>query len=264
MDRGIQPRTAIGRRYRTVVLSVAVGLLAAPALAACSSDDSSNSSKARALTTADASLLADALFSNYDHGGASFRIVVQVGAAKTITMEGQVDWKGHAGHATVVGQGTEQGVREVYWNETTVLERRDDLDVILAETGRGAIRFVARPVDTTRYLDEVIGTVAGLASEQRDNPQLIQQNEDSEFVREDILRDVPTNVLRYGALTTYWLAKDDGRMLRLEGNNSLGTRPLVCEILTLGPQTIQGPRVDEVVDVADIQAIYDGFVAVDG
>jgi hypothetical protein len=256
----IGPMTAVRRARVGLARIMGLGLL----LAAMGCGGSSGEDGPRRFNDDDATLLANALFSNYESGGGTFRIVVQVAPGASIAMEGVVDWKNHRGHATVVGQGKEEGVQEVYWSETSVLERRDAVNAVLAQTGRDGITFVARPVDTSRYLDEVIASVAGVASQQRDNPQLLQQSEESEYLREDVLRDVPVTVLRYDKLTTYWLAADDGRMLRLEGNNTPGTRPLVLDILTQGPQTIDGPAVDAVIGVEEIQDIYDGFVAADG
>ena len=72
-------------------------------------------------------------------------------------------------------------------------------------------------------------------------------------------RGVDANVLRGGPLTTYWLAVDDGRMLRFEGNNSPGTRPVVVDVTGFGPREIAGPPQDQVILVDGIQEIYDGF-----
>ena len=83
----------------------------------------------------------------------------------------------------------------------------------------------------------------------------------SAFVRTDTLRDTPVVVLRYGTSSVYWLAADDGRMLRFESNNTVGDRPVVVDVLGFREITVDGPPVDQVVDVADIADAYDAALA---
>jgi hypothetical protein len=205
------------------------------------------------------------LFDNYEAGGAEFQLAIQIGPGETINLQGEIDWTTHRGHALVAGRGTEEGIQEVYWDDEAVLERRAGLTTLLAQTGLESVAFVARPVDLERRdLDQTLALVTGLASEQRDNPLLIAQTDGSGFLRADTLRDAEVSVLRYGPLTTYWLAEDDGRMLRFEGNNTPGTRPVVIDLLALGARTIAGPPANQVVDVSEVQELYDAAVAAPG
>ena len=156
----------------------------------------------------------------------------------------------------------ETGVREVYWSDDAVLEARDDLSSLLAQAGLPDAPWVAREPDPPgRQLDQTLALLTGLASQQRDNPLLVQQEPGSAFVRTDTLRDTPVVVLRYGTSSVYWLAADDGRMLRFESNNTVGDRPVVVDVLGFREITVDGPPVDQVVDVADIADAYDAALA---
>ena len=159
-------------------------------------------------------------------------------------------------------RGVETGVREVYWSDDAVLEARDDLSSLLAQAGLPDAPWVAREPDPPgRQLDQTLALLTGLASQQRDNPLLVQQEPGSAFVRTDTLRDTPVVVLRYGTSSVYWLAADDGRMLRFESNNTVGDRPVVVDVLGFREITVDGPPVDQVVDVADIADAYDAALA---
>lgn len=218
----------------------------------------------RPLSDVEAGWLANALYDNLQRGGATFQLAVQVSSDATLNLMGEVSWSDHRGHATVAGRGVEAGVGEVYWSTDAVLERRDTLNDLLARTGRSGVRFVVRdPEPTSRTLDQSVALVTGLAAEQRDNPLLILQTEGSTYLRTDTLRDTPVDVLRYGDRTTYWLAGDDHRLLRLESDNDSRTRPVVIDLLAFGAQEIAGPSVDQVVDVAEVRDLYDAAVAGD-
>ena len=144
-----------------------------------------------------------------------------------------------------------------------MLESRDDLAPLLAQAGLTAGAWVVRDPDPAgRQLDQALALVTGLASEQRDNPLLLDQSGDSGFVRTDTLRGTDVVVLRY-EVTTYWLATDDGRMVRFESDNSSGTRPAVFDVLSFEQVTIDGPPVDQVTDVAEIADVYAAAVATD-
>lgn len=135
------------------------------------------------------------------------------------------------------------------------------LATLAAEQGT-KVDIVVRPINlTTRTIGQTIAVIAAMASEQRDNPQLLRQNPDSAFVRNDTLRGTPVEVLRYAKRTVLWLATDDGRMLRFEGNNEAGTRPLVFDALQRGPQTVADPPSDGQVSLDQVQVIYDAAIA---
>lgn len=247
---------------RRPLVAAMCALASLASLAACGGDGDA-ADGARPLTRDEWSLLAGTHFQNHDRGGATFQLAVQVGEGATINLQGRIDWREHLGYAQVSGRGVETGVREVYWSDDAVLEARDDLAPLLAQAGVSAGPWVVREPDPAgRQLDQALALVTGLASEQRDNPQVLQQQAESAFVRDDTLRDVDVVVLRYDRLT-YWLAADDGRMVRFESNNSSGTRPTVFDVLSFEEVMIEGPPVDQVTDVAEIAEIYAAAAATD-
>jgi hypothetical protein len=248
---------------RRLLLALVCAMVCSTAsLAACGGDRGAADTE-RPLTRDEWSLLAGTHFQNHDRGGASFQLAVQVGEGATINLQGRIDWREHVGYAQVSGRGVETGVREVYWSDDAVLEARDDLAPLLAQAGVAAGPWVVREPDPEgRQLDQALALVTGLASEQRDNPQVLQQQAESAFLRDDTLRDVDVVVLRYDRLT-YWLAADDGRMVRFESNNASGTRPTVFDVLSFDDVVIEGPPVAQVTDVAEIAEIYAAAVASD-
>ncbi len=229
--------------------------LCALALAACGGDAAEPTE--RTLTSEESAMLANVLFQNVERGGASFQLAVQVGDGATINLQGEVDWSEHRGHAQVSTRNVEQGVREVFWSDDAVLEARDDLAPLLEQAGRPAVPWVVRdPEPVGRQLDQALALVTGLAAEQRDNPLLIEQEPGSAFLRNDTLRRVEVVVLRYGERAVYWLAADDGRLVRFESDNASQTRPVVFDVLEFDEITIDGPPVDQITDVADLGDLY--------
>ena len=202
-------------------------------------------------------MLANALFQNVDRGGATFQLAVQVGEGATINLQGEIDWSEHRGHARVSARNVEQGVLEVFWSDDAVLEARDDLAPLLEQAGLPAAPWVVRDPDPVgRQLDQALALVTGLASEQRDNPLLIEQQRGSAFLRSDTLRGVDVVVLRYGERAVYWLAADDGRLVRFESDNASQTRPVVFDVLEFGKIAIDGPPIDQITDAADLGDLY--------
>lgn len=266
-DRGGRRSSTASVAFRRV--AVAAGLMTATLLpAACSGGDGPGGSGAAApsttgaggrLTADQAAAMANVLFDNYDAKGATFTAI----AASTVTderieLQGEIDWATHTGHALVAAIGAEAGVTEVYWRDDAVLERRPAFSDLLVTLSRPPADFVARPPDPVgRDLDRVLAIITGMASQQRDNPLLIQQTDGSTFLREDTLRGANVQVLRYGQRNVYWLDAGSGRLLRFEGNNATGNRPVIIDLIEHGPQTIAGPLVEQVVDVDQVRDIYD-------
>lgn len=249
------------RTGSSIVRVAASGLLGLAVLVGCGGDDGPSSAE-RPLTSEESAMLANALFDNVERGGATFSLAVQVGDGATINLQGEVDWRAHRGYARVSARNTEQGVREVFWSDDAVLESRDDLAPLLEQAGLPPAPWVVRDPDPVgRQLDQALALVTALAAEQRDNPLLIEQEPGSAFVRTDTLRDVPVVVLRYGERAVYWLAADDGRLLRFESDNETNTRPVVFDVMAFSDVTIDGPPVDQIVDVADLGELYDAALA---
>ena len=246
---------------RRVGVTLLVGLLAAVA-AACGGGDTS--SESRPLSDAEAGRLAQAGYGNLLAGGARFEAnsaFLGTDPLQTVTLVGEIDWEGHVGRALVRGGGPDETLTEVYWEEGVVIERRPAFDAIIAGMGGPTTPWIARaPEPSTRQLDRLLSVVFGLALEQPDNALLLQQTEGSAFIRADELRSEPVEVLRYGTRNLYWLAADDGAMLRFEGNSAGGTAPTVVDLVVLGPVEVPSPDPDQVIPVEAVAEIYSAAI----
>jgi len=244
----IHPRRARRSLAITAVIAFAV-------LAACGGGQS-EPGEPRALDRQEANRLAAALFANFEQQGASFSYRGQVGAG-TLILDGEVDFVGHQGRATVTGTGVESAVAEVVWSDAQVIERVPALATELVAQGRTPLEWVRRePRIGQRELDDAIAVVTGLASERSDNPQLILQEPGSAYLRRQQLRETDVEVLRFGELTSYWLALDSGELLRFEGNNSSGTRPRIVDLSDRGQRAINAPSAELIVDVGLVGDAY--------
>jgi hypothetical protein len=210
------------------------------------------------LTAAQLDTMASLLFDNYDDGGAIFSYAGKLTGDDSLALQGEIDWRNHVGHATVASKVAERNVVEVIWGPNVVLERRPTLIALAKTLGRGDFDWVARPAtESNRELDAALAIVTGLASQQRDNPQLFGSKQGSAFLRSDTLRDTPVEVLRFGERVVFWVSTADRTMMRLESNSENGLRPRVVDILTRGKQTIREPEPSRVVDIALISELYE-------
>lgn len=253
------------RPLKAVLSGGAALIVLAVTLGGCGNDstDAGDAPSTSALTLDQATQLAGVLLRNTSDGGATFQLAARSDQGPgTIMLTGEVDWEAHTGHAFVVGAGSEEHVLEVHWNENAILERRADM-LVLADVVGPEVEWVLRPVDLTRRLDQLVAIVGGLAGTQSDNPLLVQQQVGSAFMRADELRGSPVEVLRYGTRNTYWIDAD-GEMLRFEGNNEAGNAPVVVDVLSRGPQTIEAPEANTVVDISQISAVWEAVVGPGG
>lgn len=235
-------------------------------LVACGGDDGPARPVERPLTVDEASLLASVQFDNYDDGGADFQVATAfLTTNETLNLQGVVDWENHVGYAVASGTGGEAGITEVFWTRSVVLERRPAADALLAGLGyRGVKYFLRAPEPEKRLLDRALAIVTGLASTQRDNPQLIQQKEGSAFLRLDTLRERPASVMRFGERNVYWIDSETNRMLRFEGNAAGGGAPTLVDIINRGKRTVPLPSESEVIATELVAELYDGLRAASG
>lgn len=244
-------------RSRLLLLALLV------ALGACGDSDGPAVSEPRPLTNDEATRLAQAGYQNLLARGAEFEAhsaFLGVQPSETIRLVGVIDWETHTGRALVMSDGPRMGLAEVFWNETTVLERWPGMDDIVSSLGGPDQPWVARsPQPETKQLDRLLALVIGLATEQPDNAILLQQAEGTAFLRADTLRERNVEVLRYGARNLYWLALDDGSMLRFEGNSTGGNTPTVIDFLRFGSMTVERPAESSVVPATAISEIYSAF-----
>ena len=241
-------------------VAVVVALSGGIALSACGNDDPGQA-EPQPLTVDQATRMAEVQFDNYDTGGARFEVATTFTATNdTLYLSGVVDWKNHEGRAQVRASGAEAGITEVWWNQTVLLERRPSLDAVLAGLGYDSVRYLARPPATsTRQIDRAIAIVMALASEERQNPVLIQQEEGSAYVRNDTLREQGVEVLRYGQRNQYWLNLDDATLMRFDGNSENGSAPIVVDLLERGMQEIPRPDDAEVLPIEAVPEIAESL-----
>ena len=249
-----------GRRTWVRVVTIALVVCSAVALSSCGSDDA-KPAEPQPLTLDQATRMAEVQFDNYEVGGARFEVATTFTATNdTLYLSGAVDWKNHEGRAQVRATGAESGVTEIWWSENVMLERRPSLDTLLAGLGYENVRYLARPPEpSTRQIDRAVAIVMALASEERQNPVLIQQEEGSSYLRDDTLREASVEVLRYGQRNQYWLNLADATLMRFDGNSVNGSAPIVVDLLERGEQKIERPAETEVLPVDAIPEIYESI-----
>lgn len=210
------------------------------------------------LTEEQVQLISGAFYRNHTSGGISFALsTVRDSGSGTLTIQGDVDYVNLVGHAAVAGGTDPYPVAEVFWGGNTVLENRPMLWNQLAALGYDGVRYIARDRDVkSRRLDILLQTVMGMATSQPENAVLVRQREGSAFVRNDELRGVKVQVLRFGDRLTLWIDPATGDLLRFEGTNSQRTFPIVIDVLSRGARTIETPFASQVVSAAKLGDTY--------
>lgn len=243
---------------RSVVILILFAIIVA-----CTNGDGAQNGDPTPLTNDQATRLAQAGYQNLLAAGAEFEAnsaFLGVQPSETVRLIGVIDWENHIGRAVVSGTGPTAGLTEVYWDETTVLERWPGMDGLVSSLGGPGQPWIARsPEPDSRQIDRLLALVVGLAIEQPENAILLQQTEGSAFMRNDRLRDRDVEVLRYGTRNLYWLAVDDGSMLRFEGNSASGSAPTVIDFLRLGSVDVPRPAETDIVAASAIPEIYSAF-----
>ena len=263
----------VPRRRAAFVLAVAVPLVVVVALVATAwtvlrdrsngvgaAGTKSAQGKVTPLTDEQTGRLSQVLSKNYEGKGATFTVVAPVSAGMTLRLAGEVDWVRHLGHAAVTWEGNPAPGRvvEVYWSEREVLEHLPGLDTALTAAGKRSATWASRAVDTKTYaLDRVIELVTKLASQQRDNPTLLQQHAGTGWLCADTLRDTKVDVFAYSAQVRHWVGVDDGRLLRVEADIGGFPQATVVDLLAAGAQTVRGPRTADVVAIDQIKDVYE-------
>jgi hypothetical protein len=243
----------VSRRSRTRRIVTAVALVTATvALAACSSPTGP-----RPVTSDEADRLSEVLFLNYDEGGSHFVLNAAPTPDSAITIEGDVDFVNREGYALVSSTGSDGPVDGVIFSDAVVLENIPSLVNLASTVGVGSFTWVARPYDSTAYqLDSLLGVVLGLSGQQRENPLLLEQS-GAQWLREDTVNGAPVDVFEYSPQVRLWVEKDGTRLLRFEGNSSTLDRPIVVDLTEPGPVTLPRIQEDDVVQVGQIQDLYD-------
>lgn len=221
--------------------SLAIAALLVVYLSACGRNEETNGE--RPLTQQEASVLAQTSFLNFDEGGALFDVnTVTQPNGPQLQLRGMVDWKTHSGSANIKVADSQSSITSVWWQKDAIFERRPSLDAkIQAMTGISRSVLVRKPDTSRRRLDQVIGIVVGLASQQAENAQLILQTSGSAYLRSDELRGRKVDVMRYGQRSIFWIDSSTGKMWRFEGVNKLGNQPILIDIVKHDVVTISFP-----------------------
>jgi hypothetical protein len=227
-------------------------------LAGCGSGENKGATN-RSLSAEEAAQLANVQYTNFQAKGATFELNSAFNeTGDTLLMRGQIDWVNHAGHVSIYAQGSEAMVTEVIWTPNAVFERRPALDELLKSIGKQEAKYIMRPVNVKgRQIDRAISILVGLASSQADNALLTQQKEGSAFMRNDKLRGIPIDVLRFGQNSRYWLEQGTSILRRFDANAESGLAPIVIDFFLFGAQQIIVPDEKYVVRYEEIQEIFD-------
>ena len=241
--------TRVGRRIAAgIVLTIAL-----TCVSACSETGP------HAVTDAEADRLAEALFANWDAGGLTFELNAAPAPGETVRVQGKVDFTDQVGYGLVTAVGEDSPVAGVIFTPTTILESIPTLVDASASFGGPAFTWVGRPMDTSAYqLDGLLGVVFGLATQQRDNPELISQS-GAKWLRHDNLRGTPVDVFEYSPKSRFWIEQGGTRLLRFEGNNDTLTRPIVIDVTELGKVTVPPFDDADVVTPQALNGLYDAY-----
>lgn len=210
----------------------------------------------RPLTIDQAEALSSVLLKNYEAGGAKFRATIPYSRTATFVLTGEVNYERHlAGARLTVESSSTQTVRptELFWNDTDVVEELDGLPLEMATRGRTDVKFLSRPMTTTSPQDIVLKLVLGTASQQRDNPQLVQQG-GARFLRAEMIGADAVDVYRFGERTVYWVRKADGLLARVEAKITSIEGTTVVDFLEHVRVDLTGPRRTEVVASTELPA----------
>lgn len=198
-------------------------------------------------------MLAEVLYRNFESQGGRFTLAARRGPeGGTITLQGEIDWSTHRGHAVVSGGTGDHPVTEVWWDDETVAEYRPSLDAVVGPPSPAPRILVRGPDRVHRRLDQLLAVVTGLAAEQPENSQLILQRPGSVFVRHDRLRNTDVVVLRFGERNSYWIDRSTGSMMRFEASDESGNYPVVVDLVEVGPRTVELPSG---IEQADFDAV---------
>jgi hypothetical protein len=236
---------------RALVARAALIALLALAVSACGGEE-----LPRVVTDDEADILSEVFFTNYENGGSSFTLNAALADGSTVTMVGDVDFANGAGLADVVATGALAGTTQVGWGGDFVFEHQPALSEQSELAGLGPIDYVSHLAEPEqRTLDSLMAVVAALASESRENPLLLQQN-GVQLERRDTLGTIPAEVFLYGDRTRLWVEEGTPHLLRFEGNNSTGNRPVVVDLSDPGPREVVLPPGAVVLDESELEAHF--------
>lgn len=227
-----------GRAGGVLALGMAVAMVAACGSPAVGVPAGSRLTQAQALS------LAQVLYRNYEAGGAHVSVSVPYGSGVTATLDGDVDFRDHAGHLAVrtLVKGYPPQAQDVDYTSGAVYESGGPVVAQeIAGSGRAGVRWVERRPDPARRpVDTVIAIIVALASTQRDNPLLIQESAARWMARQRV-DGAETDVYRYNQAVTYYVGVTDGLLYRFVGRVQDFAGPVTVDLSQRGPHPSPPP-----------------------
>lgn len=224
------------------------GAPTAPAPTAAGGDTAPSGTTApQPLTLPQAQVLASMRAANHRLGQATFQTAVN-DQGTVVSLRGVVDWQRHVGSAvytTVAGRTDPSADGLMQWNFEKVSAHPGGAVDGPPPAPQADGAWVQRAIDPTRSpIDTLFLLLLSVASQQPDNPQLLQQS-DAAYLGTEIVAgrtasvfagptsdaavdpaSPPTTGGSAGSGLTYWVA-DDGALVRLRAN--LGGAPVTVE-----------------------------------
>lgn len=201
-------------------------------------------------------MLADVLLTNHTLGGATYTAVVPFGIAG-FRLEGDVDWAGQVGRATVTPTGDAGGAPfEVVFNSEAIIEELPGLAEALPERGGPAAHWVRRPASTSP-LDIVAALVGGAASAQRDNPVLLQSRGVT-YLGAAECPDSTARCDRFRDDRTVYTVKsgEQPRLVGIEATLDVTGSTVEITFTEHGPRSIELPGATDIVALGSIGDLY--------
>lgn len=238
------------RRRQRRIAAASAALLLVLALVGCGggggdddADDGGGAAgdEAGPLSFEQAEVLGTTLFRNHEEGGAQVELEAPITDDLTLVAEGEVDFAGPAGHLTgEVRSGEQADPFEVYFTADRLYA---DVAAIEAQGGGPypeGTEWVVRPPTQELPLDIVIGLLTGLASEDRDNPALIADDEENGVVRSDEVDGAAVTVFDHGELVRLWV-DGEGLTRRAELEVTGFAERVQIDLHDHGPQQVELP-----------------------
>ena len=188
---------------------------------------------------------------NFEGKGATIDVRIPSSA---VSMRVEMDWATTTGHGTIDNNGSPA---EVYWTDLEVLDGTvDGLTEEMAKAGRPGVRFVSRQLDPTySILDSVTSLLNALASETRENPVALQ-DQDLAYQGTRDLDGKAVDVYRFGRRVTYLVEPDTGLLAGVDATFATFNGVVEVRIRDRGDQAVRGPKTAEVVAGRDIPDLY--------
>ena len=172
----------------------------------------------------------------------------------SVSMRVEMDWTTTTGHGVIDNNGSPS---EVYWTDAELLDGTvEGLTDEMKKLGRPDVRFVSRPLDPTyAIIDGVTSLLNALASEQRENPVALQ-DQDIAYQGTRTVDGKTLDVYRFGRRVTYLVEPDTGLLAGVDATFASFNGVVEVRIRERGDQVVRGPKTAEVVLGTEIADVY--------